>query len=317
MSEKEVISVPGRTANTLAAEIVALNVQAGQILISNAIEVGRRLVEAKAMVGHGEWGSYVEQLCGMSHRHANNCMKVFREWEANPNSQALANFSFTNAVRLLSMPEEDREVVLQDPAAPDMSSRELDRLAKELAEERKARAAAEKGIADAEAKVKAAEAKAKPPKHWQTELDRANSRAKQLEKDLKAAQKSKGASAEEVERIRAEVFEQAQAEVAEQLRTAKAQADAYLQQAKEAQEAAAAAVQDQQAAAKKQAILADSNVVNLNAVCDQIKTNLNVAKGYLMKIRMTDPAMADKLQAALVKLLDIQKEAFGGGEHGV
>ena len=105
MSENEVAVVTVVTANTLAAEIVTITNQTKQMVVMAAVEVGRRLCEAKAMVGHGEWGGYIKNMWQMSTRSAENCMKLYKEFDLNPNSQALANFSCTNALRLLSTPE--------------------------------------------------------------------------------------------------------------------------------------------------------------------------------------------------------------------
>ena len=45
-----------RTVETVALEIHTLQRQAQGIVLSYAIEIGRRLEEAKAMLSHGEWG---------------------------------------------------------------------------------------------------------------------------------------------------------------------------------------------------------------------------------------------------------------------
>lgn len=309
MSE-EILAV-GRSCNTIAAEIVAITNQAKQIVVSSAIEVGRRLCEAKELVGHGEWGQYVVQLCGMSHRSANNCMKLFKEWQVNPNSQALANFSYTNALRLLSMPEEDREAVLQNDAAPDMSARELDRLAKELAAERKARAEAEE--------------KAAGKKALQQQIDQQKSLISGLKQDLKKAQKA-SPPADVLEKARQEALAKAREEIGAELKQARAEADAILKKAMEDQEAAARARKEAEAEisqvrqklenAKKAELLQDADVVSLNATCEQIRSACNVAKGYLMKIRARDSVKADQLTGALLKLLDIQKAEIGGVGDG-
>ena len=52
--------IRARDIEIVTAEIVTIKRQAQQVLITAAIEIGRRLTEAKAMVPHGEWGKYLE-----------------------------------------------------------------------------------------------------------------------------------------------------------------------------------------------------------------------------------------------------------------
>jgi len=178
MTIKEPITVSARSSNTIAAEIVAITNQARQMAVMAAIEVGKRLVEAKALVGHGEWGAYVERECLMSHRSANNCMKLFREWEQNPNSQALANLSYTNAVRLLALPEEDREELMENNDLANMSSRDLEAKIKELQEAKSANESLEADNLELQQKLLDAEQRAAAAKSsegaWQAELDKLN-----------------------------------------------------------------------------------------------------------------------------------------------
>ena len=50
-----------RTTELIAAEIVNIKEQTKKMVIYNSIEIGRRLVEAKEIVGHGEWGKWIEE----------------------------------------------------------------------------------------------------------------------------------------------------------------------------------------------------------------------------------------------------------------
>ncbi len=48
---------PGvRTIDTIAAEINGIKEQVRATVVSGAIEIGRRLKEAKSLVPYGEWG---------------------------------------------------------------------------------------------------------------------------------------------------------------------------------------------------------------------------------------------------------------------
>jgi len=45
--------------------------------VENVVEIGRRLTEAKRLVGHGQWGIWLEQEFGWSQSSASNLMRVF------------------------------------------------------------------------------------------------------------------------------------------------------------------------------------------------------------------------------------------------
>jgi len=48
-----------RTLQGIAAEINRIKQQTCKIMLTNAIEVGKRLKEAKALLSHGEWGKWL------------------------------------------------------------------------------------------------------------------------------------------------------------------------------------------------------------------------------------------------------------------
>ena len=57
-------SQPARTVEAVTLEIQTLKYQANEqakILLGYSIEIGRRLVELKAMLPHGQWGTYIKE----------------------------------------------------------------------------------------------------------------------------------------------------------------------------------------------------------------------------------------------------------------
>jgi len=48
-------------------------------MLTNAIEVGKRLKEAKALLPHGEWGKWLVESVSYSQRTANRLMQLFEE----------------------------------------------------------------------------------------------------------------------------------------------------------------------------------------------------------------------------------------------
>ena len=115
-------SPPARSVETVTLEIRTLQHQVQQMLLSYAIEIGRRLVEVKSLLLHGQWGDYIKGQVGYSQSTANNLMRVFEEYGApqqsmfgaGANSQALGNLSYTKALRLLAIPADEREAFAEE-----------------------------------------------------------------------------------------------------------------------------------------------------------------------------------------------------------
>lgn len=142
---------PARTLDMVTAEIKFLDAQAGRLVMGHALEIGRRLREAKAMVAHGEWGSYLETELHYTQTTANKLMKVYDEYGASQiglfgpevNSETFTNLTYSKALALLSVPREEREAFAQAVDAEHLSTRELQQAIRERDEARKAQEAAE------------------------------------------------------------------------------------------------------------------------------------------------------------------------------
>lgn len=125
--------VVNRTPEVIAAEINSIKEQTRKVVLYNSIEIGRKLVEAKELVPHGEWGNWLEEAVDYSKSTANNLMKIFEEYgsaqitllDDNLKSQAFGNLNYSQAVLLLGLPSEDREKFVEDNKVDEMSTREL------------------------------------------------------------------------------------------------------------------------------------------------------------------------------------------------
>ena len=132
-----VVDVPMRAQRSLAtvtAEILSYQEAARRMVITYSIEIGRRLIEAKGMVDHGDWGRYLREELGFSQSTANNHMAMFRAYAAdqmrmdgdNLKNQAFGNLTYTQALTLLALPsEEEREEFVREHDMSGMSTREL------------------------------------------------------------------------------------------------------------------------------------------------------------------------------------------------
>ena len=125
--------------------------QKERALLSNYIEIGRRLVEAKAQLLHGEWGAWLKKK-EYSQSTANNFMPLFREygaeqqslWGAQAKSQTFEKLTYSKALKLLALPtEEERERFVTENDVEHMSVRELNEALKARNEAEEKAAAAE------------------------------------------------------------------------------------------------------------------------------------------------------------------------------
>lgn len=118
-----------RNVEIIAAEIISIEKQTRNIVLSSAIEVGSRLLEAKEQLPHGKWGKWLQEKVNYSQSKANSLMQVSREYGGK--SQALGNLGFTQAVALLSVPEEEREKFAEENDVENLSTRELQQAIKD------------------------------------------------------------------------------------------------------------------------------------------------------------------------------------------
>ena len=52
------------------------------MVLGYAIEIGRKLVEAKAMLPYGQWGQWLKEEVEFSQSSAQNFMRIFEEYGA-------------------------------------------------------------------------------------------------------------------------------------------------------------------------------------------------------------------------------------------
>ena len=132
---------PERTPQGIAAEINRIKQQTCKIMLTNAMEIGKRLKEAKDLLPHGEWGKWLMEWVSYSQRTANRLMQLFEEYGDklfastadgdSSNSSAPTNLSYYQAILLLGIPEDEREKFILEHDVKNMTTRELDQALKE------------------------------------------------------------------------------------------------------------------------------------------------------------------------------------------
>lgn len=127
-----------RNINIIATEINTIKAHANQILLSSAIEIGKRLKEAKELSGHGNWATWLKEEVSYSQRTASNLMKIYEEYgqkiEGNQIGKQLADLGYTQAIAMLKLDFEEREAFVVENDMDGMSTRELEQAVKEKAE---------------------------------------------------------------------------------------------------------------------------------------------------------------------------------------
>ena len=135
-----------RTPETVGAEIRNLTSAARYLTVYYAVEIGRRLTEAKELVPHGEWLTWLKSETEFSQPTANRFMRVFAEYGSEQGNifgaetkySTLNNLSVSNALRLLAVPEDEREEFALEVDAEHLSAKELEQAIRERDEAQRA-----------------------------------------------------------------------------------------------------------------------------------------------------------------------------------
>ena len=137
-----------RTAEIVAAEIRAYTAS----MLNDAVEIGRRMVEAKELVPYGEFESWVERETGYSSSSASNFMRLYTEYGDPQGSlfgasladpQTYGKLTKSKLLLLLSVPREERAEFVREAHAEELSVRELQAAIRERDEAKRAQAEAE------------------------------------------------------------------------------------------------------------------------------------------------------------------------------
>lgn len=107
-----------RSIDVITGEILFYKAQAG----ASILEIGRRLIEAKAQLKHGEWIPFLRDKVDFSERTANDMMRLAREYS---NPQTFADLGAQKALQLLALPAEEREDFVSQNDVENMSVRQL------------------------------------------------------------------------------------------------------------------------------------------------------------------------------------------------
>ena len=322
-----------RTPDIIGAEIRGLTQQAKTMTLWFGIEIGRRLTEAKEMLEHGQWLAYLKEQTEFSRSSAGRLMTLYKEYGAaqtslfgaESNYPTLNNLSISNALRLLAVPEDEREEFAAEHDVEHMSARELDELIKQRDEAEKRAARAEEQVqqaADGAAKADEQYQKAKQELHLLREkLGNAEAQKAAAEKELSELRERPVEVAVEVdEKAVAEAVTAASdkndaewaekmAKVKNELSEAGLEAEKLKAKIKKAEERAEEKAAELERLKKSQT-LNDPNTAVFKQIFEQVQEDFNKLHGSLLKVRASDPDTAQKLTAAVRALVDKMQGAL-------
>ena len=324
-----------RTPDVIGAEIRGLTQQAKTMTLWFGIEIGRRLTEAKEMLEHGQWLPYLKEQTEFSQPSASRLMRLYDEYGAKQTSlfgaelnySTLNNLSISNALRLLAVPEDEREEFALEHDVEHMSARELDELIKQRDEAEQRAAKAEEQVqqaADGAAKADEQYQKAKQELHLLREkLGNAEAQKAAAEKELSelrerpvevAVEVDEKAVAEAVTLARAKndaEWAEKMAKVKNELSEAGLKAEKLKAKIKNAEERAEEKAAELERLKKSQT-LNDPNTAVFKQIFEQVQEDFNKLHGSLLKVRASDPDTAQKLTAAVRALVDKMQGALNG-----
>lgn len=333
--------IPQRDISTVTAEIKDICAQAQRMMLVYAIEIGRRLAEAKDMLPHGAWGEWLKNEVHFSQSTANKHMKIYEAYGskqislfgAELNSETFTNLNYSQALKLLAVPDEEREDFVKDNDIENKSVREIDRLIKErdAAIERAQTAEAKdeqhteligsleselEGLrSDIEEKENCVAGLKNGITDLQTKLDKAKAaekKAKEKADKYKAAAENPEIPQDRIDELKAEAETAAkktatdeakqiiEAELAE-MRKKLAEAE----QAEAEARAKADAAELKNKTLQQKLSMADPTVTRFKTIFEQTQDNLNMMIDIINK---SDTAVKDKLKTAYLALFDRSRE---------
>lgn len=324
-----------RDIETVTTEIKTIRRQAQQVMLLSAIEIGRRLAEAKEMLPHGEWGKWLAESVDYSQSTADNLLRIYKEYGSQQeslfdnfaNSEALTKLSYTQALALLAVPAEEREDFVRENHVEEMSTRELQQAIRErdqartqleetqgnlreteqLAEENLAlaksakeeAAAAQRTREELEAKLRNASTAQQTAEDkvckLQADLKKAKEAAKQAKDQLAEAKAHPEIPTSVMEQMRAEVAQQAAEDATADLKKQLTEANHVAEDAKKAKRQAEEAL----ANAQKQVKLQSPEVAVFGSMFEELQATMNRINGHRLKSIQTNPEAAAGMQRAL------------------
>lgn len=86
--------------------------------MARAVKIGSLLIEAKQLVKHGEWGTWLKANCTFSERTAQNYMRISARYPELEKSATVADLTYREAIALLAEPKTEGVEPRQEQITP-------------------------------------------------------------------------------------------------------------------------------------------------------------------------------------------------------
>lgn len=265
-----------------------------------AIEIGRLLFEAKAMVESGGWTKYIEEELPFSHSWANNYMKLYTEFGSDQtslfgDSQAYMNLRPSQALEIIRLPEGQREEFMATHDVESMSSRQLKAAIDELKETKADLQAAEADLEKARAEIESMkDAAVKKTERFEDARRDDEIKMKNLQARVDAAEKAKKEA--EVAKQKAITSMEQTMDKLDRAKEAEAKAKAALKKAQENPEVAESVME--QLRREAEAAAAEAATEEIRKKLEAAEAALQDANQAKMDAEAREQDARDKLAAA-------------------
>ena len=338
--EQNIVTVPvaeQRDIRIITTEIHMIQRQTQRMVLEGAIEIGRRLEEAKSMLNHGQWMQWLREEVPFSASKAQTLMQIAREYGdrqqslfgSAAKSQTLGNLPYTKALKLLALPEEDREEFVRENDVESLSVRELEKKiraeqeAKQAAEERAGEAekkeldqrsrtaAAEKRADEMEIRARTAEQEAEKLRD-KLELEKKNARI--AAEEVKKMKENPEVQQEALEKLRAEAEAAAAKRAAEDLEKAVRDAEKQAAEAREAAKKAAEEANSQKARAEeleKRLRTSGPELTEFKLQLRLVQEDMEKMLEAMERAAEAQPETAERMKKAVLAVLEKWQEEVG------
>lgn len=324
----ELTKVEEMTTEQLGSEIRLLTRQARGMALGYGIQIGYRLSVAHERIGPHGWAEWLERETEFSRAAASRFEKLYEGYGARQGSllgvennfPTLEKISISNALRLLAIPEEEREEFAKEVDAEHISSRELEKAIRERDE-----AIRQRDLAN-----RVAEAAESDKKCVLEELEETAAQLRKLESrpvevavqvDEEAVQRAAAEAAEKareqaerenkaaVDKARTEAREQRDkaAEAEKKLRAAMAELETAKKELSDAK--GKEAEREDTAELKKRLEAAESGAGEAAIYCQAAQRNMADAIRRVQLMHDTHPETAEKLAEGLRQILGALTES--------
>lgn len=319
-----------RTIETITAEILHYQAVGGDAVI----QIGQRLIEAKAAIPHGGWLPWLSEQVHYSERTAQRLMKIARDCS---NPTLVSDLGMRKALAIFALPQAEQEDFLREHDAVDMTAEQLEQAIRERDEAIATAKAEHAKAAKANDELLSERLEMNRFRDSNGKLHEENKRLSEKIKELEARPIDVAVQVDEkaVEKAKAEARAAAEAEWREKVKAAEEKLAKAKERAKAAEEKAGKAVSTELDEARKAQATAEAEAETLRATLEKLKAeqaaatvsgdadlatfqllfgqadaDINKMHGILLKVRgRGDSELGSKLASALLAIADKAKGA--------